>query len=223
MPETPGQGPRPVALEQRGESDDGRRHSPSVARNREPIRDVFAAEGLVAGRVLEIASGTGEHGAFLTDAFEGLDWTYSDIDVESRVSQVAWRATAAHGRLHGPLVIDASTDDWGEAETGGWDAIVTVNMIHISPFAATEGLLRGAGRLLKPGGHLFLYGPYARNGEIAPSNAAFSENLKARHPEWGVRDLDREIVPLAREAGLVLQSVTEMPANNLSVIFRRGA
>ena len=91
MPETPGQGPRPVALEQRGESDDGRRHSPSVARNREPIRDVFAAEGLVAGRVLEIASGTGEHGAFLTDAFEGLDWTYSDIDVESRVSQVAWR------------------------------------------------------------------------------------------------------------------------------------
>ena len=101
--------------------------------------------------------------------------------------------------------------------------MVCINMIHISPFAATEGLLRGAGRLLKPGGHLFLYGPYARNGEIAASNAAFSENLKSRDPAWGVRDLDRDIVPLAAEAGLRLKEVIAMPANNFSVIFERQA
>ncbi|MEZ5947330.1 MAG: DUF938 domain-containing protein [Hyphomonas sp.] len=212
---------RPVALEDRGKSTDGRRYAPSTARNREPIRDVFAAEGLVDGRALEIASGTGEHGAFLTDAFEGLVWTYSDIDAEGRVSQAAWKAAAGHGRLMGPLTIDVSTDEWAWTEPGAWDLLVCINMTHISPFNATTGLLRGAGRLLRPGGHLFLYGPYARNGEIAPSNAAFSENLKSRHPDWGVRDLDREIVPLAEAAGLALANVVAMPANNLSVIFRR--
>ncbi|MEZ6002035.1 DUF938 domain-containing protein [Hyphomonas sp.] len=213
---------KPVALEDRSDGGDGRRYAPSTARNREPIRDVFAAQGLTAGNVLEIASGTGEHGAFLTDAFSGLHWTYSDIDAAGRVSQQAWRDAAEHERLSGPLIIDASSDDWGELEGKAWHLIVSVNMIHISPFAATEGLLRGAGRLLKPGGHLFLYGPYARNGEIAPSNAAFSENLKSRDPAWGVRDLDLQIVPLAEASGLSLESVVEMPANNLSVLFRRS-
>ena len=212
---------KPVTLENRDESADGRRHSPSVARNREPIREVFATHGLGSGRALEIASGTGEHGAFLTEAFADLSWTYSDIDAASRESQMAWRKAASHDRLFGPLTIDATRDDWGEAEAGGWDLIVSMNMIHIAPFAAAEGLLRGAGRLLKPGGHLFLYGPYARNGEIAPSNAAFSEHLKARDPAWGVRDLDLDIVPLAEQAGLVLEDVVLMPANNFSVIFRR--
>ena len=202
--------------------EDGRRYAPSTARNREPIRDVFAAHGLSTGNVLEIASGTGEHGAFLTEAFAGLCWTYSDIDPEGRASQRAWRDLAGHGRLLGPLIIDASSDDWGEVEGKAWDLIVSVNMVHISPFAATEGLLQGAGRLLKPGGHLFLYGPYARNGEIAPSNAAFSESLKARNPAWGVRDLDLDLRPLASQEGLGLEKVIEMPANNLSVIFKRS-
>jgi SAM-dependent methyltransferase len=213
---------RPVAMEQREDGGDGRRYAPSTARNREPIRDVFAAEGLTAGDVLEIASGTGEHGAFLTDAFPGLNWTYSDIDPAGRASQQAWLDAAAHDRLSGPLIIDASADNWGEVEGKVWDLIVSVNMVHISPFEATEGLLRGAGRLLKPGGHVFLYGPYARHGEIAPSNAAFSANLKSRDPAWGVRDLDAQIVPLAEAAGLSLKSVIDMPANNLSVIFRRS-
>ena len=212
---------KPVALEPRADGGDGRRFAPSTARNRDPIRDVFAAEGLTAGDVLEIASGTGEHGAFLTEAFPELHWTYSDIDPEGRLSQQAWRQAAAHDRLSGPLIIDASADNWGEVEGKDWDVIVSINMVHISPFEATEGLLRGAGRLLKPGGHLFLYGPYARLGEIAPSNAAFSENLKSRDPSWGVRDLDRDLLPLASAAGLRLETVLEMPANNLSVIFRR--
>jgi SAM-dependent methyltransferase len=213
---------KPVALEDGSDGGDGRRYAPSTARNREPIRNVFTAHDLTAGNVLEIASGTGEHGAFLTDAFPDLRWTYSDIDAAGRASQQAWRQAAEHERLSGPLIIDASSDDWGEVEGKVWDLIVSVNMVHISPFAATEGLLRGAGRLLRPGGHLFLYGPYARNGVIAPSNAAFSENLQSRDPAWGVRDLDTQIVPLAKASGLSLKSVVEMPANNLSVLFRRS-
>lgn len=212
---------KPVTLEPRPEGEDGRRYSPSTARNREPIRDVFTAHGLTTGNVLEVASGTGEHGAFLTEAFPSLCWTYSDIDPEGRASQKAWRDAAGHGGLFGPLIIDASSDDWGKVEGKAWDLVVSVNMVHISPFEATEGLLRGAARLLKPGGHLFLYGPYARDGEIAPSNAAFSENLKSRDPAWGVRDLDRQVVPLAEEVGLSLKAVVPMPANNFSVIFQR--
>lgn len=210
-----------MALEARTEAGDGRREAPSVARNREPIRDVFAAHGLGMGRALEIASGTGEHGAFLTECFPGLVWTYSDIDAGGWASQEAWRKAAGHDRLLGPLSIDVSGDEWAWAGEATWDLIVCINMVHISPFAATEGLLRGAGRLLKPGGHLFLYGPYARNGEIAPSNAAFSENLKSRDPAWGVRDLDRDIAPLAEAQGLFLQQVVAMPSNNFSVIFER--
>ena len=212
-----------MALEARADTGDGLRRAPSVARNREPIRDVFEQEGLVTGRVLEIASGTGEHGAFLTECFPGLVWTYSDIDPEGRASQEAWRRSAEHDRLLDPLVVDVAADAWNRAGDGEWDLIVCINMTHFSPFAATEGLLRGAGRQLKAGGHLYLYGPYARNGEIAPSNAAFSENLKSRDPAWGVRDLDREIVPLALAQGLRLSRVIEMPANNLSVIFERTA
>ena len=213
----------PVALEDRGESGDGRRYSPSAARNRDPILNVLKDLLPEKAAVLEIASGTGEHGAWFTQHLPGLAWTYSDIDPESLVSQHAWRVANNDGRLHGPLVIDASRGDWAGAErAGAWQAIYSANMVHIAPFAAAEGLFRGAGRLLASGGALILYGPFARRGEIAPSNAAFSENLKARNPDWGVRDLDAELTPLARAAGLTLQDVREMPANNLIAVFRRA-
>lgn len=213
----------PVALEDRGESGDGRRYSPSAARNRDPILAVLKDLLPEKAAVLEIASGTGEHGAWFTQHMPGLDWTYSDIDPESLVSQRAWRAAGEHGRLHGPLVIDASTNDWGAAEhAGAWQGIYSANMVHIAPFAAAEGLFRGAGRLLALSGALILYGPFARHGEIAPSNAAFNENLKARNPEWGVRDLDAELTPLARTAGLTLQDVREMRTNNLITLFRKA-
>jgi len=212
----------PVALETRGEGGDGRRYSPSIARNREPILNILKPRLPQPGRVLEIASGTGEHGAFITAEMEGIDWTYSDIDPESLVSQRAWRAADRSGRLHGPLVIDASTDHWGQAEVPeSWDAIFSANMIHIAPFAAAAGLIAGAGRLLRPAGQLILYGPFARHGEIAPSNAAFSESLAARDPSWGVRDLFSQIAPLAHQAGLTLEDIIEMPANNLTVFFRK--
>ena len=212
-----------VALENRGTGEDGRRYSPSVARNIGPIIEVFAAHMPVDGRVLEIASGTGEHGAHLTGTFPGLTWTYSDVDAMSRQSQAAWvRHGNEAGRLSGPLEIDASAAHWGAIEEGPpVDAIFCTNMVHIAPFAATEGLIAGAGRLLAPGGKLFLYGPFARRGEIAPSNARFSEDLKRRDPDWGVRDLDLDLLPLAAAAGLELSDRVEMPANNLSVIFTR--
>lgn len=213
----------PVALEDRGESGDGRRYSPSAARNRDPILRVLTDILPEKAAVLEIASGTGEHGAWFTQHLPGLDWTYSDIDPESLVSQRAWRAAESDGRLHGPMVIDAATDDWAGAERAGtWQVIYSANMVHIAPVAASKGLFRGAGRLLAPGGALILYGPFARDGEIAPSNAAFSDNLKARNPDWGVRDLEVDMVPLARSAGLVLEDVREMPANNLIAVFRRA-
>ncbi|WP_084400047.1 DUF938 domain-containing protein [Henriciella aquimarina] len=212
-----------VALEQRNTGVDGRRFSPSVARNAGPIGDVFAAHMPLEGRVLEIASGTGEHGALMVERFPGLAWIYSDIDDMSRASQAAWvQHAGADRRLSGPLEIDASQPGWGEIETAPpLEAIFCTNMVHIAPFAAAEGLIAGAGRRLAPGGKLFLYGPFAREGEIAPSNARFSEDLKRRDPSWGVRDLDRDILPLAAAAGLSLETVVDMPANNLSVIFRK--
>lgn len=212
----------PVALENRGEGEDGRRYSPSAARNREPIRDVIAQLVTSPSSFLEIASGTGEHGAFLTSQIAGLRWTYSDIDPESLSSQSAWQRADETGRLAGPIEIDASSDDWGAAEMlAPLDAIFSANMVHIAPFAAAEGLFRGAGRLLRPTGLLILYGPFARAGVIAPSNAAFNDNLKARNPDWGVRDLDTELVPLSCAAGLALTDAIEMPANNLTVVFQR--
>lgn len=216
MPDKP-----PVALEARGDGGDGRRYSPSAARNREPIRDVLSEKFPVPASVLEIASGTGEHGAFLVKEIQGLSWTYSDIDPLSLASQRAWQAADRTQRLAGPHEIDATAGSWGAVETSAWDAIFSANMVHIAPPEAAAGLFAGAGRLLRAGGWLILYGPFARDGEIAPSNAEFDKNLKARDARWGVRDLDRELVPLAKEADLQLEGVTPMPANNLIVFFRK--
>lgn len=218
MPDKP-----PVALEDRGESGDGRRYSPSAARNREVIRDILKSHLTLPARVLEIASGTGEHGAFMVEALPGLEWTYSDIDGPSIESQRAWRAVTGSNRLQGPLYVNASGRAWGEAENAGaWDTIFSANMVHIAPFAAAEGLIAGAGRLLRTGGLLVLYGPFSRSGVIAPSNLAFDGTLRSRDVRWGVRDLDLDLVPLAEAAGLHLQEVVQMPANNLTVFFRKG-
>ena len=215
---------QPVTLEQRGAADDGRKFSPSTGRNKDVVRDTFLAHMPTAGRVLEIASGTGEHGAHIAESAPDLVWTYSDIDPDGQTSQSAWAAHAGHGRLRGPLSLDTTETDWGTAEqAASWDALFCANMIHIAPFEAAEGLMAGAGRLLRPGGRLMLYGPFARNGGIAPSNAAFRENLQRRDPRWGVRDLELEILPLTSAAGLSLVEAVAMPANNLSVIFEKIA
>lgn len=219
-----GESGKPMALEARGVTQDGRRFSPSVARNRDVLRDTFLKWMGDRAHVLEIASGTGEHGAHIVSAAPHIRWAYSDIEAENFESQLAWAAFDQTDQLEGPYQVDACAAHWGDAETHGpYDAIVATNMIHIAPFAAAEGLFAGAGRLLTPEGALFLYGPFAQDGDIAPSNAAFDANLKQRDARWGVRDLTRDIVPLAKASGLRLAHLEDMPANNLSVIFRREA
>ena len=213
----------PLALEKRVEEADGRRFSPSTGRNKDIVRDTFLEVMPRQGRVLEIASGTGEHGVHITAVAHDLNWTYSDIDPVSQASQLAWRNHVSHDRLDGPMTVDTTHADWGDVEKAApWNGMFCANMIHIAPFSAAEGLLAGAGRLLAPGGRLMLYGPFARAGEIAPSNARFSEDLQRRDASWGVRDLDLEILPLANAAGLRLATVKAMPANNLSVVLEKG-
>ncbi len=194
-----------------------KRHAPATERNRDPIaavlREVLPARGLV----LEIASGTGEHAAYFAGLFPGLEWQPSDPDPSALNSIEAWTADAGAANLSEPIELDAA----GTWAVDHADAILCINMVHISPWAATLGLLAGAARLLPTGGPLILYGPYRRAGvPTAPSNEAFDASLRRRDPQWGLRDL--ETVAAAAEArGLGLDQVHEMPANNLTVVFRR--
>lgn len=199
---------------------DARRFAPSTARNSEPILAVMRTHFPQTGRVLEIASGAGEHAVCVAKALPGLTWQTSDPDQDSRASIAAWIAHENLQNVLAPLAIDVREEDWGVA--GPFDAIVAINMIHIAPWSATQGLMRGAGRLLAPAGVLFLYGPYKRAwAHTSPSNEAFDASLRARNPDWGVRDLER-VVDEAKANGLALREVVDMPANNLSVIFTRA-
>ena len=192
--------------------------APAVARNREPILAVLRRVLPERGLVLEIASGSGEHAVYFAAALPGLTWQPTDADPEARESIAAYRAVMALPNVRPPLALDAAASHWPVTQA---DVIVSINMIHIAPWAAAEGLMTGAARLLPAGGMLFLYGPFREHGQhTAPSNAAFDESLRARNREWGVRDLD-EVAALARRHGLVLEERVAMPANNLSVVFRR--
>jgi SAM-dependent methyltransferase len=197
--------------------------APAVARNREPIlavlRRVIPLPILPARcLVLEIASGSGEHAIYFAAALPHLTWQPSDPDPDARESIAAYRAAIAQPNVLPPLVLDAAASNWPVTQA---DVIVAINMIHIAPWAAAEGLIAGAERLLPAGGVLFLYGPFRERGQhTAPSNAAFDESLRARNSEWGVRDLD-EVAALASRHGLALEERVAMPANNLSVVFRR--
>ena len=198
-----------------------RQHSPSAARNREPILSVLERvlpAAAQTGVVLEIASGTGEHAVHFAAALPQLSWQPSDADDEARASIAAWTAHSGLANIRAPLAIDVRETDWG---IDAVDAIVCINMIHISPWASTQGLVSGAQRRLQPGGVLFLYGPYRRGGEhTAPSNAAFDQQLQQRNPEWGVRDME-EVVALAEAAGFSCEEPVPMPANNFSLVFRK--
>lgn len=204
--------------------DGGRLFSPSAARNAAPILEAFKAHMPRAGAVLEIASGTGEHAVHIARASPLLRWAPGDPDERSRASIRAWTAYSGLKNIAPPHAINVEEEGWATRDDGPIAGIVAINMIHIAPFRAMEGLLAGAGALLAPGGRLFLYGPFLRRGRhTAPSNAAFDKSLKARNPDWGVRDLDDEVLPLATKAGLILATSVTMPANNLSVIFEKGA
>ena len=196
---------------------DGARTSPATARNRQPILDVLSPRLPDGARVLEIASGAGEHAVFLAGALPTVRWQPSDPDPTARESIAAWRGEAGLPNLAAPLALDA-------ADPATWpsdpvDAIVCINMVHISPWAAAQGLMAGAGRLLTPGGKLFLYGPYLEAYVVTPaSNLAFDDSLKSRNPAWGLRDL-ADVAALAADSGLALVERIAMPANNLIVVF----
>ena len=196
------------------------RESPAVARNAAPILDVLQAHLGQAARVLEIASGTGQHAVAFARALPGVAWTPSDPDPEARASITAWRSEAAVPNLGPPLTLDAA--DLKTWPTTTFDAVVCINMVHISPWSATEGLMAGAASVLTtPGGLLALYGPYLESDTpLAPSNAAFDADLKSRNALWGLRDRDA-VVAEARKHGLALTRRVEMPANNLMLLFRR--
>lgn len=199
---------------------DGGLASSAVARNTAPILERLRAHLPASGTVLEIASGSGEHAVAFARALPGVDWTPSDPGADARASTVAWSSQANLSNLRPPLALDCMDETtWPE---GPFKAVVCINMIHISPWAATEGLMRLAARVLPhPGGLLFLYGPY-KEAEVplAPSNASFDQSLKARDPEWGLRDRD-DVVALAKSHGLALTFRAAMPANNICLLFRR--
>ncbi|MBP9112666.1 MAG: DUF938 domain-containing protein [Polyangiaceae bacterium] len=196
-----------------------KRVAPATSRNRDPITEVLRAHLPTAGTVLEIASGTGEHLVHFARTFANLTWVPSDPDREARASIAAYAKDAALSNIAAPLELDAGAKTWPIAHA---DAIVCINMIHISPWRATLGLAKGAERILQKGGLLYLYGPYLRKGiPTAEGNLAFDQSLRSRDPEWGLRALE-VVTEVFAECNLRLESFVEMPANNLSVMFRRG-
>jgi len=194
------------------------RSAPAAARNREPILRVLRDYLPRPARVLEIASGTGEHAVWFSGALPEVTWQPTDRDPEALRSIAAWREATSLPNLLPPLPLDAAADTWPVARA---DAVVAINMVHIAPWAATPGLIAGAARVLSPGGVLFLYGPFREGGaHTGAGNAAFDVDLRARDPSWGIRDLD-EITALANRHGFMAPERIAMPANNLSVVFRR--
>ncbi|MGQ0660162.1 DUF938 domain-containing protein [Sphingosinicella sp.] len=198
---------------------DHRRSAPHVARNAEPIAEVLHDMLPARGLVLEVASGTGEHVVHFARAFPKLLWQPSDPEPAALRSIEAWRAETGLFNLLPAVSLDARAAEWPVVEA---DAVLCINMVHISPWSATVGLMRGAGLLLAAGAPLYLYGAYRQAGvETAPSNEAFDADLRARNPEWGVRDLEA-VVAEAEGRGFRLERVAPMPANNLSLVFRKA-
>ncbi len=195
-----------------------KRHAPAAGRNREPISAVLTEELPESGEALEIASGTGEHVVHYAAARPQLTFQPSDPDAGSRASIDDWVRTLGLSNVRPALEIDVTRESWPVERA---DALLCCNMIHIAPWAAAIGLVTGAARLLPPGGLLFLYGPYRRGGRhTAPSNEAFDSDLKRRNPAWGVRDLEA-VIDLAAAHGFSTPDIVEMPANNLSLVFKR--
>jgi hypothetical protein len=199
---------------------DPRRHAPHALRNRAPILEVLRRVLPESGLVLEIASGSGEHAAAFAAALPLITWQPTDLDPGALASIAAHGADAALPNLRPPLLLDVESASWPVASAA---AITCCNMIHIAPWSACLGLLAGAARTLPAGGLLYLYGPFRRDGNhTSDSNQAFDEDLRRRNPAWGVRDLG-EVTAFAAANGLDRTEIVEMPANNLSVLFRRLA
>ena len=195
-----------------------KRHAPATARNRQPILDVLRSRLPAEGIVLEIASGSGEHIVHFAEALPDLVFQPSDPSAEARASIDDWVQTQRLGNVRAALALDAAGDAWPIERA---DAVLCCNMIHIAPWEAAVGLIAGAAGVLTDGGTLYLYGPYRRDGRhTAPSNEAFDRDLRQRNPAWGVRDLEA-VSALAAAEGFGSPEIIDMPANNLSLIFKR--
>ncbi len=203
---------------------DARLSAPSTARNREPIFGVLRTVLAPGSLVLEVACGTGEHGLYMAERLPEVSWVSSDPDPEARASAEAWAEHSGLANWRAALDLSTMDPEWAQKARTALgrqpDALVCINMIHIAPWAACEGLFTGAQGLLATRGVVYLYGPYQREGRMVESNRAFDERLRAQNPEWGIRALE-EVAAVAEGAGFALESVVDMPANNLSVIFRR--
>lgn len=193
----------------------------AAERNANAILKVLKKELSSRGTILEIGSGTGQHGATFAPSLPTLRWIPSDVSNMYFASINAWNATVTNNRPESPRVIDASNPQWDVDETDGIVSIIAINVIHISNWSVTEGLLAGADRILPTGGMLFLYGPFIQSDVVtSESNLNFNEQLRRQNSEWGLRNLDA-IKNLADMEQLDLDKVIQMPANNLSVIFRK--
>jgi hypothetical protein len=195
-----------------------RRSAPAALRNREPIANVLGKWLPKSGLVLEIASGTGEHAVYFAERFRELEWQPSDVHADALASIAAWREAAELPNLHPPLVIDAASSDWPVERA---DAVLSINMVHISAWLSALGLLDGAARLLRSGAPLILYGPWLSDDvPTAPSNLAFDADLKRRDPAWGLRRVE-DFAAAAESRGLLLQETRQMPANNMMLLLHR--
>jgi hypothetical protein len=198
---------------------DARRSAPAAQRNREPIAEVLSEWLPDSGLVLEVASGTGEHAVWFAERFPGLQWQPSDAHPDALASIAAWQQGAGLPNVLRPVVIDASNPaDWPIERA---DAVLNINMAHISPWPASLGLIAGASRMLPSGAPLILYGPWLKDDiETVPSNLAFDADLKARDPEWGLRRVE-DFAEAAEVEGFQLVETRGMPANNLMLLFAR--
>lgn len=196
-----------------------RRSAPAALRNREPIAQVLGDWLPKSGLVLEIASGTGEHVVYFAGRFPNLEWQPSDLDPGALASIRACREEAGLANVRDPVLLDASSGAWPIIRA---DAVLSINMVHISPWRAALGLLEGAARLLEAGAPLILYGPWLSDQiETAPSNIAFDSDLRHRNGEWGLRRVE-DFAAEARQRGFAFVDQRPMPANNLMLLFRKG-
>ncbi len=197
-----------------------KRFSPASERNKDPILDVLRGVVPAAGRVLELSAGSGQHTVHFAAAFPGITWQPSDIDESARLSVAAYRDEAGLSNVLDPRYLDVTAEDWG---VDAVDVVLSINMIHITPWACSEGLFAGASRVLKAGGALVTYGPYNVDGAFtSDGNARFDASLRSRDERWGIRDL-ADLLALAEAAGFTREAVVEMPANNKTVVYRLPA
>ena len=209
--------PRPWLIDEAGS--EARRHAPATLRNRDVIAQVLRKILPESGIVLEIASGSGEHVVHFAAAFADLHWQPSDCEQSALRSIAAWTAESGVANVLPPVLTDVEQEAWPVRHA---DAILCINMVHISPWSATLALLRHAAALLPAGAPLYLYGPFVRHDVMtAESNVAFDASLKARNPAWGLRDI-ADIDDAAAACGFVRVELIEMPANNLSLVYRRA-